>query len=97
VKATVNSPRVAESSWSPQLRDSHPTKCTGSPNKRMVHPEALLVENEVHSLGCAGCGEESWWIGTYFGVQPGFWVVDCEEWTTKRARPPCRLIASYRM
>jgi hypothetical protein len=26
----------------------------------------------------------------------GFWVVECGEWTAKRARPPCGLIASAR-
>jgi hypothetical protein len=26
----------------------------------------------------------------------GFWVVDCGEWTTKRDKPPCELIALAR-
>jgi hypothetical protein len=42
----------------------------------------------VHSSGCAGYGEESWWIGTIVGVEPGFWAIECGEWTTKRAKPP---------
>jgi hypothetical protein len=47
-------------------------------------------------LGCASCGEESWWIGTIVGVEPGFWDAKCGEWTTKRAKSPCGLIASAR-
>jgi len=30
-------------------------------------------------LGFAGCGEESWWIGIDFGLELGFWVVECGE------------------
>jgi hypothetical protein len=41
-------------------------------------------------------GKRDWWIGTVVGVEPGFGVVECGEWTTKRARSPCGLIASAR-
>jgi hypothetical protein len=33
----------------------------------------------VHSLGCASCGEETWWIGTVVGVKLGFWAGQEEE------------------
>jgi len=48
----------------------------------------------VHSLGCVGCEEERLWIGTIVGDKPRFWVAECEEWTTKRAKPPYQIIAS---
>jgi hypothetical protein len=41
-------------------------------------------------------GKESWWIGIVVGVETRFWVVECGEWTTKRAKPPCGLIAPAR-
>jgi hypothetical protein len=44
----------------------------------MVQPDGLRAVKGVHSLGCAGCGEESWWIGTVVGVEPRFWVVNVE-------------------
>jgi len=34
----------------------------------MVQPSGMRAVKGVHSLGCAGCGEESWWIGIVVGV-----------------------------
>jgi hypothetical protein len=50
--------------------------------------------NGLHSLGCAGCGEERWRVGTVVGVEPGFWVVECGVWIARRVRSLCGLIAS---
>jgi len=33
---------------------------------------------------CRLWGRESWWIGTIVEVEPGFWVVECGERTTRR-------------
>jgi len=60
----------------------------------MVQPNGLRAVKGVHSLGCAGCGEDSWWIGTVVGVEPVFWVAKCGEWTPKRSKHPFGLIAS---
>jgi len=54
----------------------------------------VCKEGGPHSLGC---GEESWWIGTTIGVKLGFLDAKCGESTTKRDKPPSRLIASARV
>jgi hypothetical protein len=59
----------------------------------MVQLDGPRVVKGVHSLGCVGCGEESWWFGTVVGVEPKFWDVECGDWTTKSAISPCGLIA----
>jgi hypothetical protein len=60
----------------------------------MVQPYGLRAVKGVHSLGCASCGGEIWWIGTVVGVEPGFLVVECREWIAKMTSPPCGLRAS---
>jgi hypothetical protein len=43
----------------------------------------MSSEGGSHSLGCAGCGEESrTWV----------WATKCGAWTTKRDKFPCGLI-----
>jgi len=56
----------------------------------------MCSEGGFHSLGYADCGEESWCVRTFIGLEPGFWDVECGEWTTKRDRAPYGLIVSAR-
>jgi hypothetical protein len=63
----------------------------------MVQSDGLRAMKGVHSLGCAGCGEESWWIITVVGVEPGFGIAECGECIARRVRSPCGLIASARV
>ena len=49
----------------------------------------LYSEGGSHYLSCSGCGED---IGTFVGVEPGFWAAKCGEWTTNIAIYPCGLI-----
>jgi hypothetical protein len=60
----------------------------------MVHPDGMKAMKGVHSLGCAYCGEYSWWIGIVVGVKLGFGVGECGESTTRKDRSPFGLIAS---
>ena len=62
----------------------------------MVQPKGLLVEKAVHSLGCVGCGEESWWIGTTVGVWNLGW--GCCAWRvdSQRVISPYEIIALAR-
>jgi len=59
----------------------------------MVQPDGLRSIKGVHSLGCVGCGEESWWIGIVVGVEHGFGATECGECTNIRDKSPCGLIA----
>jgi hypothetical protein len=49
----------------------------------MVHLDGIRAVKGVHSLDCAGCGEDIWWIGNVVGVERGFWVAECAQWTIK--------------
>jgi hypothetical protein len=93
MKVVVNTSGVVESYWSPQLGDYWPTNFIGSLGGSGKARDSMCSEGGSHFLGCACCGEESWWIGTIVGVEPRFWDVDGGEWIAKRDRSPYGLIA----
>jgi hypothetical protein len=51
-------------------------------------------EGGSHSLGCTCCEERESVDWNCCEVEPRFWVADYGEWTKKRDRSPCELVAS---